>query len=807
MAQIHKQEFNVRHLSTQEVYFFPARAQIVRSIENLTLKPGPNEVTIYGLTPTADESSIKVDGKGAATITDMIVELVPNQENFDDVYFEDSEDEDSDDFAEHAGSSEDESDILKAIKQEEYINAGRIKHASEKKASALGRLEMLEKYARSVGNDRPQDLEARLKIYREERKKAYDDHFASEAELSKLEKERCKIEKRRNKALKTTKKQKVKEAKDRNSRRRALQQRLAAKNRLKEERVKFWPRKIYRIILSLDTNSDMTPASSRRGSIDSLAKSTEEQSRTSQISLSISYITHSAWWSPHYDLSLNTMASSGLLLYRAEICNTTSETWTDAKVILSTSQTAFQGIGEQIPAIQPWHVRLNHGSDQGPSNTNGALVSVHEMQCKQQKILTAARKWTEPREALFGLGKYTTGGLFRASSSSPPQQHQRFQQSQQMQQQTQQQIQQRASAASGSSLSRAPQQVTPSRSNGGNLFDHYSNSEVDQQRRGIEDYADTLVPEAPSLATQESEWSETGMTASYEIPGLRTIAPGDTKHRHKIISISLTDIHFSHHMVPKLRTAAFLKAHIRNTSSITLLKGPVGLTLDGSFLGNASLPHSSAGQLFSLSLGVDPSVTITYSKPVVKRSQTGVFQKEGNGVYTRTCTITNTKADRSLEGIVQDQVPVSEDDRLKVDISQPYGLRAEGDTVKSGTAIAAAGKATEKWGSAKATLKKSGEVSWNINLEPSRGVKLVLDSMVDNRAISNIPVGGNKLALQDYQMQLMLMEQQNKRRLLMARQEQEKASEEEGCTFNIGNDTLENFDFEKFLQGGEPSVP
>lgn len=239
--------------------------------------------------------------------------------------------------------------------------------------------------------------------------------------------------------------------------------------------------------------------------------------------------------------------------------------------------------------------------------------------------------------------------------------------------------------------------------------------------------ADTIIPDLPSLATQESEWSETGMTATYEIPGLRTIAPSHTMRRHKIASITLKDVHLSYLLVPKLRAAAFLKARIRNTSGITLLKGPAGLTLDGSFLGNASLPRCSAGEPFSLSLGVDPSVTVTYSKPAVKRSQTGVFTKERNGVYTRTCTVTNTKSTRPLEGLVLDQIPVSEDERLKVDVIQPPNLRSEGDSAKSGTGIAAVGKVTENWGWAKATLKKAGEVCWNVKIEPGRGVKLVLE--------------------------------------------------------------------------------
>lgn len=214
------------------------------------------------------------------------------------------------------------------------------------------------------------------------------------------------------------------------------------------------------------------------------------------------------------------------------------------------------------------------------------------------------------------------------------------------------------------------------------------------------------------------------MTSTYEIPGSRTVAPSFTTRRHKIASVNLKDVHLSYVLVPKLRAAAFLKARLRNTSSVALLKGPAGLTLDGSFLGNTNLPRCSAGEAFHISLGVDPSVNVTYSKPAVKRSQTGVFTKEGSGVYTRTCTITNTKSNRAIEGTVLDQVPVSEEERLRVEVLQPAGLRAEGDAVKTGAAV---GKGMEKWGRATATLRKGGEVAWEIKIEAGRGAKLVLE--------------------------------------------------------------------------------
>lgn len=254
----------------------------------------------------------------------------------------------------------------------------------------------------------------------------------------------------------------------------------------------------------------------------------------------------------------------------------------------------------------------------------------------------------------------------------------------------------------------------------------------------------------PVMRFEESAWEETGLTATYDVPGLRTIPPSNTTRRHKIAFVALHDVRLSYILIPKLREAAFLQARLRNSSSITLLRGPAGLTLDGSFLGNITLPRCSAGQPFHLNLGVDPAVRVVYQKPAVHHRQSGLFQKEGNGVYTRAVTVTNTKSNAAVEGVVLDQIPVSEDERLRVEILQPRGLRVEGDRVNCGTAVggpvgggngsgatrtAAGGvKVVEpvrdeksSQAAAAAVLKKAGEVCWDFKLGTGKAMRLVLE--------------------------------------------------------------------------------
>jgi uncharacterized protein (TIGR02231 family) len=257
------------------------------------------------------------------------------------------------------------------------------------------------------------------------------------------------------------------------------------------------------------------------------------------------------------------------------------------------------------------------------------------------------------------------------------------------------------------------------------------------------------------LTFEEGAWEETGMTTTYDVPGLKTLSPKNSPSKHKIAKIDFKNIIFSHIVIGKLRQVAFLKARLRNSSKITLLKGPLGLTLDGSFLGQATFPRCSAGESFSLPLGVDPSITISYHKPTVRRSQSGIFNKEDSNVFTRTIVVMNTKPSAAIEMTVLDQVPVSEDERLKIEITNPRGLKVGGEGVRTGisataglapanTGLNAKGTAKDvrssvygvdgkeipkegNWGNAIATAKKGGEVTWNVKLNPGQGVKLVLE--------------------------------------------------------------------------------
>ena len=133
------QTFVISNLPTASVTLYQTRAHIVRRIDNVLLRPGANQVVIYGLSPTVDEHSIQIEGTGGtATIADMTVELVPNREIFEETYPEESDDSDDESDSEYR-DSDDEEGAVKEIAEELGIESYLIESADQLKPEWLAR--------------------------------------------------------------------------------------------------------------------------------------------------------------------------------------------------------------------------------------------------------------------------------------------------------------------------------------------------------------------------------------------------------------------------------------------------------------------------------------------------------------------------------------------------------------------------------------------------------------------------------------------------------------------------------------------
>ncbi|ORY13689.1 hypothetical protein BCR34DRAFT_480486 [Clohesyomyces aquaticus] len=788
-----KQVLNLKDLSTKSVTLYPTRAHITREINNVSLRPGPNEVEIYGLSPTVDEHSIQIEGQGAATIADMTVQLVPNRDIFEELYPEDSEEEDDSSDEEYHDSDDEEQTVKKLLAEVKTMKL-QVLEAVETQNSATERLATLDKFAKSVTaeHNSADDIHKLLKKYEEDRAAIFKVHTAATQTLAKLKKSIKRKEDEGEKAAKEGKKKKEKADKQKAKERRRKELQKTEKRKeaqyVKQERLRFFPKKVYKVTLLLEGASLETPSSSRRGSVDeiTLAQSPKLEAKGSKyadgepsmqmpISLLLSYVTKEAGWTPRYDLKISSQQKTATIVYRTEFLNRTSETWKDAKLSFSTSQTSYQGLDDVVPFMHAWRIKLaRYNNDQ-----SAGLLSPEEAQ--QSRTGRPAVEGFN-RADLFGLddnfvpawqsqrsqlqqgpakgGLFSNssapapgGGLFGSSNANAPHVSTAANFGSHAHQARMSSHSYGAEAQVNSienhnvELSKGIQAARKSARRGPSLFGGLSgnkkegtpsNNDRDTYDPTIEDTASTVGDPLENIEFEESSWEDSGLTATYDVPGTRTLIPSSETRRHKIASLNASKIHLSHISVPKLRSAAFLRAKIRNpSSSVTLLKGSAGVTLDGSFLGNMTLPRVSPGQVFDLPLGVDPAIHINYPKPSVHRSTQGIiFNKESAQVFTRSIWLNNTKS-QPVELLVLDQIPVSEDERLRIVITAPKGLSKEGDKVAAGVSAKegasgnmeakASSSSNSAWGNAVAKMKKNGEINWTVNLEKGQGCLLKLD--------------------------------------------------------------------------------
>lgn len=832
-------EYHLRDLGTRCVTLFPTRALIVRDIKNVTLKPGANQITVVGLSPTVDEQSIKVEGTGSAIITDIEVELLPNRDIFRDFYPDLDSDASSDESEAEDDQEDDDSEetaVLEAVRDKLALVLDEEKRGRELVISAETQVTFLDQFCNRVatGHDQSSSLDGKdkgpetssivesiapsLDTYRKERTKAFEDYMDGltrqrEAlkNITKLRKEESRLLKQAEKRKSAEAKKKAKELKSRQKEKaKAARQKLERSNekeRKRRERASFWPRKMYTLKISLDAGA-LTPTSRRRGSVSGdapqlvsvteLVSESEKADTACTCDLTFSYMTDFAFWAPAYDLVVSTTETTGHLCFDALLTNATSETWSGCKVVLSTSHADSSNLDEDIPDLKPWRVTL---AQEGHFLFKGDATYSKEERLSREKQTVSRRPMRESRHEMFGVDPVVIPGRF--TPAFPPKKPSPF--GAQPPSQTARAFGQPASGGFGQpsaglypryDVGATPAIGGPAPNTGGGLFGGAAvpearpavgglfgakpSSSASQNQGGLfgssqnqhssgfgsssqpsqggalfgqrpsstadvpsgdHPQEEAYLPESaeastspgpqPELAFAESAFEEAGFTTTYDLPGLKTLGPSSTASKQRVARISFPAVTFQHKVVAKHKAAAYLSVKLRNSDQMTLLKARTGLTLDGTFLGRTLLPRCSPGEWFTLNLGVDPAIGVTYAKPEVKHGRTGlaVFNKENSDVYSRAVTLANTRSGaqgRPVRITVLDQVPLSEDERLRVVVLQPDGLRPDGPGVPAG--VAAGGENEEKaWGKAVATLKEGGEVAWDVSLNAGCKVKLPLE--------------------------------------------------------------------------------
>ncbi|PYI22364.1 hypothetical protein BO99DRAFT_420157 [Aspergillus violaceofuscus CBS 115571] len=770
-------EILLTSLPTKTVTFQPTRATIVREIP-VTIHPGPNTLTIHGLDPLTDFDSIRIEGSGPACVTDFQTEIVKSRLYALEANEAEPDESSSDSSSSSDDEADDEPEELRLVRAELRAAKEKAALAGIRRDVAGSLIDFLQEQKRGsvfptggAGFGRPQPQPQQpvevwkvgefMDLFNARGKEEGEKHYRAVVEVEEAEEEVArlmgKVQKVEKRVFKEKRKKEAAREKERQARRKEKMQRKERKERLEKEQKSFRKNRVGEVVVHLDGEAEGDEGEGTKQG-------------DNNVMLRLSYVVAGPSWVPRYDLSINTPASSAKMVYRAEFRNACSETWRDARVTLSTSQASFSGLGERIPSLQVWQLIVqadNNNKNQEQTSWENILRSKPEQRhlmpvqtlqktlCQQQtrnppvfapnNVVAAAASRPSGNAAPAAPPQPVQGGLFGQAAAPPPP----------------------PPPQSGGALFGglpptttsgpafgAPANPPPTGTSGlqsggfgrstmsGGLFGSVPRPSQAQPpalmstaTTSMQPFAQSGAPDEvnnpteepkpsfssppktiPDLEHQESFQQDYGLTTTYDLPGHRTVIPSLVARRHLLADLHLDSVTLSYTIVPKQRAAAFLQAKIQNSSSsVSLLRGKVGITIDGTFLGTADLPSCGPKKSFTLPLGVDPLIQVTYGRPTVRRAtgSGGLFsQKEEAAVFRRTCRVKNTRSN-AVEVAVVDQVPVSDDERLKVQILEPKGLVREGDDAPMKEGIAQLGKA--------------GEVKWVVKLAPGKEVKLVLE--------------------------------------------------------------------------------
>ena len=173
-------------------------------------------------------------------------------------------------------------------------------------------------------------------------------------------------------------------------------------------------------------------------------------------------------------------------------------------------------------------------------------------------------------------------------------------------------------------------------------------------------------------ASVESE----GATVEFALPH-RLSVPGDGQTHRVAIATREFPAKFDFFAVPRRVELAYGRATITNNSSLSLLEGQVSVFRDGVFVGRATLKNTAPGGEFQLFLGPDEQVRA--NRELAARDTDKNFLGSTKRVHFAYSIEVHNLKTRAVKLGVQDQIPVSRSENIKVKLRSSSPEAAPGD--------------------------------------------------------------------------------------------------------------------------------
>ncbi|CAD5233736.1 unnamed protein product [Bursaphelenchus xylophilus] len=165
------------------------------------------------------------------------------------------------------------------------------------------------------------------------------------------------------------------------------------------------------------------------------------------------------------------------------------------------------------------------------------------------------------------------------------------------------------------------------------------------------------------------------VATTYNLPLERTIL---TRHDETKLTIAVKTLDYDveRQVVPSKSKTVFLVASVLNSTDLHLIEGPAKVYVDNCYANTLNLKQISPNERFQVELGKDPNVKVEYKPRDTFQQQSGMIQKSNVTANEQKIVLKNNNQENVVVTVF-DQVPKSNDERIKVKLGMPDIKRVE----------------------------------------------------------------------------------------------------------------------------------
>lgn len=346
----------------------------------------------------------------------------------------------------------------------------------------------------------------------------------------------------------------------------------------------------------------------------------------------ISYLTANAYWTPYYDVKVESINSPIKITYKAKISQTTGIDWKKVKMSLSTSTPTQYGAA---PLLKSWflsYINPVNVMERDLSKSNSIQSGLNEV------VVTGygSSPGASTNIRLRGTGTlngnntpiYVVNGVEMSAADFA-------------------RLNQNAIKEVTVLKDESATAIYGSRANNGAI--------VVTLKEGLEDY----------VTVAESELDVTyDIDMPYDVP---------TNGKQQIATIKEASINgmFQYYAVPKLDKDGFLLTQISEWEKLNLLAGEANIIFEGTYVGKSFIDPNSTNDTLNLTLGKDKRVVVKREK-LADFSSVKFLGSTKLQIITYELTVKNNKKD-PISFILKDQYPISTNKEIEVELLESTG--------------------------------------------------------------------------------------------------------------------------------------